>query len=90
LNANLVRLAVMGTLNPKQMNEVKAGILKGAPEVKSLKERVFDRGEVDFEADVSGDAKSVAERLKSVQIPGFQTRVTDASAKSLTLEVKTK
>lgn len=90
LNANLVKLAVVGTLNPKQMAEFKAGILKSVTEVKSLKERIFDRGEVTFEADVSGDAKSVAEKLKSVQIAGFQTRVTDASAKALTIEVKAK
>lgn len=90
LNANLVRLAVVGNLNPKQMADLKSGILRSVSEVKSLKERIFDRGEVTFEADVTGTAKSVADRLKSVQIPGFQTRVTDASDKALTLEVKTK
>ncbi|MES2965844.1 MAG: hypothetical protein V4760_18330, partial [Bdellovibrionota bacterium] len=74
LNANLVKLAVVGTLTPRQMADFKAGILKSVTEVKSLKERVFDRGEVTFEADVSGDAKSVAERLKNVQIAGFPAR----------------
>ncbi|MEK7357301.1 MAG: hypothetical protein AAB250_12690, partial [Bdellovibrionota bacterium] len=90
LNANLVKLAVLGTLTPLQMASFKAGVLGSVSEVKSLKERLFDRGEVTFEADVAGDAKSVAERLKTVQIAGFQTRVTDATAKSLTIEVKVK
>jgi hypothetical protein len=88
INANLVRLAVRGTMNPKQLNEFKGALQRGVREMKGLKERSFERGQVVFEVDYAGDAASLAERLKTLQIPSFDTRLASSSEQGLTMDVK--
>lgn len=75
LNANLLRLAVRGPLNPRQVTEFKSELLKSVREVKSMRERLFEPGQITFEVDFAGQPDQLAERLGSAQLEGFATRV---------------
>jgi hypothetical protein len=88
LNTNVVRVAVRGQLNPRQLQDFKSGILKSVKDVKSLKERLFEPGQVIFEADLSGQVTELSERLKTLEIPGFQVKLAESLDKSLVLDVK--
>jgi hypothetical protein len=88
LNTNLVRVAVRGQMNPRQLQDLKAGLMKAVKDVKSLKERLFEPGQVVFEADFSGQSSELAERLKGLEIPGFQMRLSEGLDKGLALDVR--
>ncbi len=90
LGANLMQLSVRGRLNPKQLNEFKTSVLKSVKEIKSLRERLFEPGKVTFEVDYAGQPTQFVERFKSVEIPGFTTKLADSSSKAVSLDVKTK
>ncbi len=72
LGASLLKIAVRGNLNPKQLNDIRAAIQKSVPEIKALRERMFEPGQVDFEADFSGNISGVREKLKTIEVPGFK------------------
>lgn len=88
LNANLIRLAVRGNLTPQHLAEFKSGLLRSVKEVKGLKERLFDQGQVTFEVDYTGEEKRLAEKLGRLQIPNFAIRLAESSGTNLTLEVR--
>lgn len=88
LNAKRVRLALKGTLNPKELSTFKATLSSRIKEVKDIKERLFSGNEIVLELDYTGGLKDLALRLKSMQLPGFDTRLTEATTKTLTLDVK--
>lgn len=88
INANLVKLTVRGPLNPKQLGEFKGALMKSVREVKGLKERLFERGQVVFEVDYGGDPSGLADRLKGLQMQAFDTKVAGAPDQGLALDVK--
>ena len=88
LSSNLMRLAIRGQLTPKQLGELKAGLMHGLRELKNLKERSFEAGQVVFEVDYSGDRKAFDEKLKGLQMAAFATKVSDSSDNGVVLEVK--
>ena len=88
LNTNQIRLALRGTLTPKQINEFKSGLLSQMQEVKSLRERLFDGTGIHFEMDYSGESAALVDRLKGIKIQGFETRVSSTTDTLLALEVK--
>lgn len=90
INANLVRLAVRGNLSPKQMNDFKNSLMRSVREVKSLRERMFEPGQVTFEVDYAGRAPQLAERLKAAELAGFTASVAEASDEGLVLQIKTR
>lgn len=88
LNANLIRVGVRGTLSPKQVNEVKSGILQSVQEIKSLKERAFEFGYVLFEADYTGDIGLLTQRLKVLKLTSFDAKIVNSTDKAIEIEVK--
>ena len=88
LNSNLMRLAVRGQLTPKQLAELKSGIMQGMRELKTLKERSFETGQVVFEVDYSGERNAFDEKLKGLQLTAFTTKVSDSSENGVVLDVK--
>jgi hypothetical protein len=88
LNTNLIRLSVRGRLTPKQLNEFKTGLVQNVHEVKSIKERAFESGQVLFEVDYTGEPGPLAEHLRSMKLAPFETRLAEASEKGLALEVR--
>ena len=90
LNSNLIRLSVRGALTPKQLTELKNGLVQNVHEVKSLKERAFEPGQILFEVDYTGEPGPLAEKLKIVRLPAFETHVSSATDKGIDLDVKTR
>ena len=88
LNANLVKLAVRGTLSPKQLAEFKSSLMSSVREVRGLKERSFENGQVLFEADVNGSASQLADKLKEVKMSSFTTKLATASDAGILVDVK--
>lgn len=90
LNAKRVRLALKGNLNSKELGTFKSTLSSRIKEVKDVKERLFSGDEIVLELDYTGGLKDLALRLKSMQLPGFDTRLTEATTKTLTLDVKSR
>lgn len=88
LGSNLLRLSVRGRLNPKQMNEFKAQMLKHVREVKSIRERIIESGGVTFEIDYAGHAQQFSDRFKSLTLPGFATKLAGGGDTSVVIDVR--
>lgn len=90
LNTNILKLTVRGRLSPKQLGEFKAALLKAVPEVKAMKERLFEKDQVQFELDYTGTVVAVADKIKSMSFAGGETRLAESIDKSLVLDIKTR
>jgi hypothetical protein len=90
MNANMVKMAVKGSLTPRQLTDFKQSFMKQIHEVKSLHERLFEPGEVVFEVDYSGAGTQLAEQMKSVQIPGFATSLVTNADQGLVVQVRSR
>ena len=77
INANLVKLAVRGTLTPAQLNTFKNEFSQTVKEVKSVRERMFEPGQVTFEIDYNGEPSQFVDRMKALQLAGFQMTPAD-------------
>lgn len=93
LNANLISLTLRGPLSPKQLNSFKASLQQELSEVKTVKERLFEPGQVRLEVDYTGDINQLIGRLKSVRLPEFELRYDEEGrnrslAKTLVLDIR--
>jgi hypothetical protein len=88
LNTNTVRLAVRGGLTPKQLADLKTGLLANVREVKGLRERYFEGNQVLFDVDYAGEANTLTDKLRSLRLPTFETRLAGASEQGLSLDVR--
>jgi hypothetical protein len=87
LGTGLVQLALKGKLGPKQLDGFKVALLRAVREVKSARERLFEPGQVTLELESAATPLQLSDRLKSIQIPGFQTRVVGQTEKAVSLEI---
>ena len=89
INANLLKLAVRGNLNPKQLSDFKSALQRSVREIKNLHERLFESGQVVFDVDFAGQASGLSERMRSLQLPGFVTSfVADNADQGLVVQVR--
>ncbi len=75
VGTNYITLSVRGALNPQQQTAFKTAFVRTVHEVRDLKERVFERDLVMYEADYAGDLASFETRLKGLRLAGFDLRV---------------
>ena len=87
VGSNTLKLALRGSLNPRQLRDLKASIQKNVHEIKALKERVFEPNQVTFEVDYTGTPQQLGERLKSGVMPGFNVKVVDATERAVVLDL---
>ena len=87
LNTNLIDVTVRTRLTPKQLSDFKTQAIQSVREFKSLKERLFDNGQVVFEADYTGQPQQIADRLRQMNLTGFSTKVVDANAQNVSVDV---
>ena len=88
LNTNLLRLTVRNRLSPKQLAEFKTALTQSVTDFKSLKERIFDNGQIVFEVDYTGQIPQLTDRLRGLKLAAFDTKVVDPTPQNLTLEVR--
>ncbi len=87
---NFLSLAVRGPLSPLQQSAFKNAFVQSVHEARDVKERLYERGQVTYEVDFSGDATQFANRIKSLRLPGFQMQVPEgqAGARLLTVDIR--
>jgi hypothetical protein len=88
LNTNSIRLAVRGELSPKQLSDLKSGLVSNVREVKAIKERLFEGRQVHFELDYTGPVAQLSEKLRSLKLASFETQVTENSERGISMDVK--
>lgn len=97
LAATTLKLAVKGNLTPKQLGEFRTQLLKSKAmrDIKAIRERLFEPGQVTYEIDYAASPEDFREKLKSLELSTFHEKfVQEAGADGLstpfTLEVKPK
>ncbi len=97
LAATTLKLAVKGNLTPKQLGEFRTQLLKSKAmrDIKAIRERLFEPGQVTYEIDYAASPEDLREKLKSLELSTFHEKfVQEAGADGLstpfTLEVKPK
>lgn len=98
LAATTLRLAVKGSLSPKQLTDFKSQFTKALRDIKAMRERLFEPGRVIFEVDYAASPEDFRDRLKSAVLPGFTDKLivdaelgaADGTNVPYTLEVKPK
>ena len=85
--AELVKIAVNGTLTPRELQNFKTWISENFRQVKTFKERKFSNGQIIFEADVTSGTEALAEKLKTAQSSEFSVRVSSVNSKEMDLDV---
>jgi hypothetical protein len=90
LNTNIMRVAVRGSLNPKQLADFKTNFMKLVRDVKSLKERLFEPGQIVFEADLAGSVSDIVGRLSDFDAGGVKVHLVSSSDQGLVLSAQPK
>ena len=98
LAATTLRLAVKGSLSPKQLNDFRTQFTKALRDVKAMRERLFEPGRVVFEIDYAASPEEFRDRLKSIAMPGFSEKLivdaelgqADGTTVPYTLEIRPK
>lgn len=90
VGTNFLSLAVRGNLNPLQQTAFKTSFVRAVREARDVKERLFERNQVVYEVDFSGDANQFISRVKALKFAGFDIRVPDGQAGSrlVTVDVR--
>ena len=90
VGTNYLSLAVRGSLNSNEQAAFKSEFAHAVREARDLKERSFERDQVTYEVDYSGDINQFANRLKSVKLAGFDLKIPNgqAGARLITVDVR--
>lgn len=74
LAATTLRLAVRGNLSPRQLSEFRSQLMKSKSmrDIKAMRERMFEPGRVIYEVDYAASAEEFRDKLKAIELPGFQ------------------
>lgn len=87
LNLTVVKIAVEGNLNPRQLGEFKK-LLGGVRQIRFLRERLLEGERTTFEGEASVGAGELAKVLQKARFPHFQVSVSSAPDDRLVLAVK--
>lgn len=90
LGSNSVLISVKGLVSPKQVQDFKNEIRKNLKEVKGLKERIFESGQVTFEMEYSSNEASILDHLKTAKLDNFDFRLIDSNEKIIKTEALSK
>lgn len=88
LEAQVLQLAVTGTLNHQQLQAFKANLGSKISGVQGLRERLFEPGRVTYELDYNGGIENLKGKLSSTKFDGFISQVVSVNAEQITLAVK--
>ena len=88
--ASVIRLSVRGSITPAELDEFKKVVILQVKDVKSLRERLIESGQVTFEVDSSSLPLQLAQVFKSTEFKKFAVRVDSVSSDGLSLDVSSK
>jgi len=87
LNLSVVKIAVEGNLNPRQLNEFKK-LLGGVREIRLLRERLLEPHRTTFESESSVGAGELGKAIEKARFPQFKVDVSSAQDDRLVLAVR--
>jgi hypothetical protein len=85
LNAESVQIVVNGQMTPQGLNKFKSWMVDNFRQVKTLKERRFERDRVVFEADVTGALAGVADKVRVTPAKEFTVQISSVAPRELEL-----
>lgn len=85
--SNLIRLSVRGPLDYMQLQTLKKSIQEQVKEVRTLKERLFEPGQIVFEVDATTNSQGLAQAFQGKKFAQFKVEVQDLSGGGLLLKV---
>lgn len=73
LAATTLRLAVKGSLTPRQLSEFRSQLMKSKSmrDIKAIKKRLFEPGRVIYEVDYAASPEDFRDKLKGLELAGF-------------------
>ncbi len=90
LGSNSILVSVKGLATPKQVQDFKNEIRKSIHDIKALKERVFESGQVTFELEFSTSLGAIQERFKMAKLDSFDYKYIDSNDKMIKTEIRSK
>lgn len=87
--ASVLKLAVVGRMTPKELDEFKKTVVIQIRDIKSLRERLIEANKTTFEVDSSVLPQQLAQVFRSTKLNRFKVEVNDVSSEGLTIKVET-
>ncbi len=87
VGTNFLTLTVRGALTPAEQSAFKTEFARALREARDLKERLFERDQVTYEVDYSGDPNQFANRLLTLKLVGFEVKVPPGQSGSRAIAV---
>ena len=95
LTTTPLRLAIRGQFSPQQLVEIRQLLQRAHREIKAIRERSLEQERVDFEIDWSSTPAQFVEKIKAMELPGYQKKISsesqgsgDGSSAPLFIELK--
>ena len=85
--ATLIRLGVRGNLNYQELTQFRRLLGEKVKDIRNLKDRVYEPGQVVFEVDASGTSRQLADIVARTKFPRFKVDVVDVRPEGLDLRV---
>jgi len=85
--SNLIRLSVRGPLDYMQLQTLKKSIQEQVKEVRTLKERLFEPGQIVFEVDATTNAQGLKQAFQGKKFAQFKVEVQDLADEGILLKV---
>jgi hypothetical protein len=79
LTTTPLRLAIRGQFSPQQLVEIRQLLQRAHREIKAIRERSIEQERVDFEIDWSSTPQAFVEKMKAMDLPGYQEKVSSDS-----------
>jgi hypothetical protein len=88
MNTQLIKLAVKGNFGFPTLELFKKRILEKVRDVRVLKDRLYEPGEVEFELEATRPAKTIAASLESGVFSDFKLKVLDIGTSDISVRVE--
>jgi hypothetical protein len=85
--SGVFRLVVRGRLGPKDIEDLKRNLVLGVREIKGIRERVFESGQVTFEVDSPATPQQVAQSLRQAKLTQYKVQVQDVESAAVVVEI---
>jgi hypothetical protein len=83
----LIKLTLRGPLEYSQVNKFKSQVEQKVGEIKSIRERLFEPGQVTFEVDSSVGIDGLVEKFKKSRFDGFNVELDGVTAEMMALRL---
>jgi hypothetical protein len=87
LGTSTLRLTLQGKMNLLSLEAFKEKLKNQIPQIRSVRERLFEAGKFSFEIDTSASAKEIVQRLQGLDIDGKKLNQVSESNNEITIQI---